>query len=119
MAIDPDLLSLMVTSIQVRERATRDAYGKSTWGDPATVICHLTRKTSLVRLSATEMVNSQYTAWCPGPGVVPDSDGATATITITTGMEAEVDGKWREIIAVEAPTDETGETHHQKIQMVM
>lgn len=116
MSWDPEFLELMGFTSDLYPPASRDVYGKPSWGSPQRVRCRILEDEHEITDVEGQTRVSAGTIWCPPPGGL-DAAGVLVGPTDLPTMNWEMtmlDGTRMSIQKVEQVTDEDS-VHHLKI----
>lgn len=109
----------MAATVSIEPVSTRDSYGKTTFGTAVDAIAKVSYTTSVRRDVANETVVVTAMVWLPPADHVPTlRSGFAATPTVTTGSRVTLpDGTARVVVSIDAPQDEDGAIHHQRLSL--
>lgn len=116
MAFDDSFLDLLSATVTVTPRSSGDAYGKPTYGTSvAGIPAKVSYVTRRVRVSDSEPITVTATVHLPPPAYVY---GTVTVPTVTVHSKVLLpDGTTRYVELIDAPMDEDGAVHHQKLSL--
>lgn len=108
---------MMNAVISYKPATGADVYGGTAFGVVVTGVPALVLyRNRIIRMDVEDRILSTATIWCPPAGFVT---GVLTVPRINPEDQVQLadDSIWRHVLVVEAPGDESGSDHHQKIAL--